>query len=152
MAHVPPGSPWLDSFLTPSRYQFVELNAECPAGIAYADVAAEIFMDLPLMHEFRKTYDVAPLYCREQMLDALLTIYARVRGQGEHPQIGIVDYKGLPTQREFEMFKQYFEEHGYRATIADPREVEMREGRLYHDDFRIDLVYRRVLTTELLDK
>jgi hypothetical protein len=142
----------LDSFLTPSRYQFVELNAECPAGIAYADVAAEIFMDLPLMHEFRKTHDVAPLYCREQMLDALLTVYARVRGQGERPQIGIVDYKGLPTQREFEMFKQYFEEHGYRATIADPREVEMRAGKLYHDDFRIDLVYRRVLTTELLEK
>ena len=75
----------LDSFLTPSSYQFVELNAECPAGIAYADVAAEIFMELPLMREFRKTHDVAPMYCRKHMLDALLTIYAQVRGQGEHP-------------------------------------------------------------------
>jgi Uncharacterized conserved protein len=142
----------LDSFLTPSSYQFVELNAECPAGIAYADVAAEIFMELPLMREFRKTHDVAPLYCRQHMLDALLTIYAQVRGQGERPQIGIVDYKGLPTQREFEMFKEYFEQHDYAATIADPRDVEMRDGKLYHGDFRIDLVYRRVLTTELLEK
>src|SRR5205085_10973992 len=48
----------LDSFLTPSNYQFVELNAECPAGIAYADVAAEIFMDLPVMREFRKAHRV----------------------------------------------------------------------------------------------
>jgi hypothetical protein len=142
----------LDSFLTPGRYQLVELNAECPAGIAYADVAAETFMDLPAMREFRKTHDVAPMYCRENMLGALLRVYAEVRGQGERPQIGIVDYKGLPTQREFELFKEYFEAHGYRATIADPREVSVRDGKLYHDDFRIDLVYRRVLTTELLEK
>src|SRR5256714_4056549 len=142
----------LDSFLTENSYQFVELTAECPAGIAYADVAAEAFMDLPLMREFRKTHDVAPMYCRRLMLDALLKVYAEVRGQGERPQIGIVDYKGLPTQREFEMFKAYFEQHGYRATIADPRDVRLRKGRLYHEDFRIDLVYRRVLTTELLEK
>jgi len=142
----------LDSFLTPSAYQFVELNAECPAGIAYADVAAEIFLQLPLMREFQKSHAVTPLYCRRNLLDALLKIYTQVRGHGEQPQIGIIDYKGLPTQREFEMFKEYFELHGYQATIADPREVRLRDGKLYHDDFRIDLVYRRVLTTELLEK
>jgi uncharacterized circularly permuted ATP-grasp superfamily protein len=142
----------LDSFLTPSSYQFVELNAECPAGIAYADVATEIFMELPLMREFRKTHTVKPMYCRQLMLDALLNIYAVARGQGERPQIAIIDYKGLPTQREFEMFKAYFEEQGYRTAIADPREVELRDGKLYAGDFRVDLVYRRVLTTELLEK
>jgi uncharacterized circularly permuted ATP-grasp superfamily protein len=142
----------LDSFLTEEKYQFVELNAECPAGIAYADVSAEIFMGLPLMREFQRRHKVTPLYCREDMLDALLNIYARVRGQGEPPQIGIVDYRGLPTQREFELFKEYFESRGYLTTIADPREVEHRDGKLYHGDFRIDVVYRRVLTTELLEK
>ncbi|HJQ27437.1 MAG TPA: hypothetical protein VKA60_26365 [Blastocatellia bacterium] len=142
----------LDSFLTGNSYQFVELNAECPAGIAYADVATEMFMDLPLMREFRRTHDVAPMYCRQHLLDALLKVYGVARGQGERPQIGIIDYKGLPTQREFEMFKAYFEQHGYAATIADPREVQLRDGHLYHEDFRIDLVYRRVLTTELLEK
>src|SRR6185503_20542783 len=61
-------------------------------------------------------------------------------------------YKGLPTQREFELFKEFFEAQGYSTTIADPRDVEMRDGKLHHGDFRIDLVYRRVLTTELLEK
>jgi hypothetical protein len=142
----------LDSFLTDEKYQFVELNAECPAGIAYSDVAAEFFMDMPLVREFQKRHKVTPLYCREDMLDALLAIYSKVRGQGERPQIGIVDYRGLPTQREFELFKEYFELRGYRTTIADPRELELREGKLHHGDFRVDLVYRRVLTTELLEK
>ncbi|MEK6320483.1 MAG: hypothetical protein AABN33_02245 [Acidobacteriota bacterium] len=142
----------LDSFLTHETYQFVELNAECPAGIAYQDVAAEIFCELPLMREFTRQHSVTPMYCRQNMLDALLAIYDRVRGRGEKPQIAIVDYKGLPTQREFELFKEFFESHGYSTTIADPRDLELREGKLHHGDFRIDLVYRRVLTTELLEK
>ena len=142
----------LDSFLTGEKYQFVELNAECPAGIAYQDVAAEIFSGLPLMREFTKQHKVTPMYCRQNMLDALITIYSRVRGRGDRPNIAIVDYKGLPTQREFELFKEYFETRDYPTTIADPRDLEMREGKLYHNDFRIDLIYRRVLTTELLEK
>lgn len=142
----------LDSFLTDESYQFVELNAECPAGIAYQDVAADIFCRLPLMREFTEQHKVTPMYCRQNMLDALLSIYESVRGRVEKPQIGIVDYKGLPTQREFELFKEYFEGHGYSATIADPRDLEIRDGKLHHGDFRIDLVYRRVLTTELIER
>lgn len=142
----------LDSFLTDSAYQFVELNAECPAGIAYQDVAAEIFCGLPLMREFSRDHKVTPMYCRQNMLDALINIYERVRGRATKPQIAIVDYKGLPTQREFELFKEYFETNGYATTIADPRDLELREGKLHHGEFHIDLVYRRVLTTELLEK
>jgi hypothetical protein len=142
----------LDSFLTADEYHFVELNAECPAGIAYCDVAAEIFLDLPLMREFRRTHTVTPMFCREDMLSSLLTIYERVRGRATRPNIGIIDYRGLPTQREFELFKDFFEGRGYRTTIADPRELEIISGKLHHGDFTIDLVYRRVLTTELLEK
>ena len=142
----------LDSFLTPSTYQFVELNAECPAGIAYQDIAAGIFYELPVMKRFRRTHDVTPMFCRDNLLDALLTIYRRVRTDEKAPNIGIVDYKGLPTQREFELFKEFFESRGFNTTIADPRELELRGSHLCHGDFQIDLVYRRVLTTELLDK
>lgn len=142
----------LDSFLTGDQYQFVELNAECPAGIAYQDVAAEIFFDLPVMREFRRNHTVTPMFCRDRLMAALLSVYERVRGSGVKPDIAIVDYRGLPTEREFELFKEYFEACGYRTTIADPRDLELKEGKLYHNDFKIDLVYRRVLTTELLDK
>src|SRR5262245_44819460 len=90
----------LDTFLTDESYSFVELNAECPAGIAYQDVAAQIFCELPLMREFMRQHKVSPMYCREDMLEALLSVYKRVRGASEKPRIGIVDYKGLPTQRE----------------------------------------------------
>src|SRR5204863_5791730 len=41
---------------------------------------------------------------------------------------------------------------GYATTISDPRDLELREGKLHHGDFNIDLVYRRVLTTELIER
>jgi hypothetical protein len=92
------------------------------------------------------------MYCRGNLLDSLLRIYSSVRPQSNAPNIGIIDYSGLPTQREFELFKEFFESRGFATTIADPRELELIQGKLYHKEFRIDLVYRRVLTTELLEK
>ncbi|HWX39932.1 MAG TPA: circularly permuted type 2 ATP-grasp protein [Blastocatellia bacterium] len=142
----------LDSFLTGGQYQFVELNAECPAGIAYADAASQIFLELPVMREFARTHNVRPMYCRQSLLDSLLTVYAGIRGADRKPNIAIVDYRGLPTQREFELFKDFFESSGYPATIADPRDLEIRNGVLFHGDFKIDLVYRRLLVTEFLQK
>ena len=142
----------LDSFLTEQSYSFVELNAESPAGIAYSDIASEIFLDLPVMKAFTKHHNVTPLYSRDFMFEALVTVYQRARHTTAVPAIGIIDYSGLPTHREFELFKEYFERRGARTVIADPREVELTDGALYAGDFRIDLVYRRVLTTELLEK
>src|SRR3990172_12436943 len=65
----------LDSFITKSAYQFVELNAETPAGIGYAEVLTEIFLDLPLVKEFQKRYSFRRFRARERMLETLLSCY-----------------------------------------------------------------------------
>lgn len=143
----------LDSFLTESSFQFVELNAETPAGIAYSDVASEIFQELEPVKMLREKYRLTPLLGREQMLQTLLSAYAEFAGaNAPKPRIGIVDYRGLPTQREFELFKEFFESHGYETTIADPRDLEFSGGKLRHGDFEIDVIYKRVLVNEFLEK
>jgi hypothetical protein len=141
----------LDSFLTPSSYAFVELNAECPAGIAYADVATEIFLGQPAMRLFLEEFDVRRLHGRDHMLGTLLEVWRRVRPDAAKPSIAIVDWEGLPTQAEFELFKAYFEQAGYATTIADPRRLTFEGGRLRHGDFEIDLVYKRLLTNDFLE-
>lgn len=45
---------------------------------------------------------------------------------------------------EFLMFKQLFEAHGLVVVIADPSQLEMREGRLHCGEQPIDLVYNRL--------
>ena len=60
--------------------------------------------------------------------------------------IAIVDE--APEQQylypEFLLFQQLFERHGLRAVIADPTALELRDGKLWHDDLVIDLVYNRL--------
>ncbi len=99
----------LDSFLTENSYSFVELNGESPAGVAYADSATEIFMNLPVMKKFCEKYEVETLEGRSKMLDVLLGCYEEFLGHKpeKSPVIAIVDLKDLPTQKEFELFKEY---------------------------------------------
>src|SRR5437870_1615093 len=110
----------LDSFLTENAYSFVELNGESPAGIAYADAAFEIFAELPVMRRFAETYDLRRFDGRRQMLELLLNCFAEFLGRRPNspPQIAIVDLKGMPTQKEFELFREFFEAQGYPSIIA----------------------------------
>src|ERR1051325_9418262 len=130
----------LDSFLTEDAYSFVELNGESPAGIAYADAAYDIFSQLPVMRRFKETYNVRPLYGRRLMLDVLLAAHEESLGRKPErtPQIAIVDLKGLPTQKEFELFKEYFESEGYPSVICSPEELDWNGRRLAFNDFEID--------------
>ena len=142
----------LDSFLTEDAYSFVELNGESPAGIAYADSATEIFMELPVMRRFVERYDVRGFEGRPKMLQVLLTAYEEFLGRKpeKNPVIAIVDLKDLPTQKEFELFKDYFESQGYTSLICSPDELEFTGGRLICKGVEIDIVYKRLLVNEYL--
>jgi hypothetical protein len=142
----------LDSFLTAEAYSFVELNGESPAGIAYADAAYEIFSRLPVMRRFAERYSLRTFKGRPLMLETLLEAYREFAGAGAKakPSIAIVDLKNLPTQKEFELFREYFESQGHPSAICSPDELEFTDGRLRCDDFEIDIVYKRLLVNEYL--
>jgi uncharacterized circularly permuted ATP-grasp superfamily protein len=142
----------LDSFLTDDAYSFVELNGESPAGIAYADAAFEIFSQLPVMNRFAESYHVHRFEGRPLMLKVLLDCYEEFLGHKPErpPRIAIVDLKGMPTQKEFELFREYFDARGYPSIIASPDELEFSSNRLRVRDFEIDIVYKRLLVNEYL--
>ena len=142
----------LDSFLTDDAYSFVELNGESPAGIAYVDAAFEIFSALPVMQRFTERYHVRPQFGRHLLLGVLLRAYEEFLGRKPErtPHIAIVDFKGLPTQKEFELFREYFEREGYPARVCAPEELAFTGGRLRCADFEIDIVYKRLLVNEYL--
>ncbi len=142
----------LDSFLTDAAYSFVELNGESPAGIAYVDAAFDIFSRLPVMQKLGENYNIRSLYGRGHMLDVLLHSYEEFLGRKPDsvPQIAIVDLGNRPTQSEFELFKEFFEDQGYPAVICTPEQLEFSNGSLRAGDFQIDIVYRRLLVNEYL--
>ena len=140
----------LDSFFA-DEVRFVEYNAESPAGMAYSDNLAAIFASLPAMKAFRKQYRGRFLPTRRRQLRAMLSAF-RQWDRSATPVIAIVDWEGLPTAPEFEMFKAFFEDAGVETLICDPRALEFRGGKLYAQGTAVNLVYRRVLTSELLHR
>lgn len=149
--HVSPNAR-LDSFLTDNAYSYVELNGESPAGVAYADSATAIFETLPVMKKFGERYHVSILEGRSKMLEVLLRCYEEFLGRkpDRKPVIAIIDLKDLPTLKEFELFKEYFDSQGYTSIICSPDELEFNGSRLSCNDNEIDIVYKRLLVNEYL--
>jgi uncharacterized circularly permuted ATP-grasp superfamily protein len=138
----------LDGFIDDGVIRFVEYNAESPAGMAYNDELVAVFDSLPVMASFRKRWRIRNMPARRHQLATMLRSYgSRVPSK---PAIAIVDWRGLPTLTEFEMFERYFGEQGLRCVICAPEDLELRRDRLYANGERVHLVYRRVLTSELL--
>lgn len=164
LIHVDPGyqvhAPLsrLDSFFVTEgdemELKFTEYNAEVPAASAYNDVLNEVFFGLPVMGQFLRRYAVRPVPTRHSVLHVLLDAWKEFSGgtRGRKPQIAILDWQEVPTRSEFELFLQYFNSQGLACRIVDPRHVEYRNGALYDEDFRIDLIYKRVLITELIER
>ena len=132
--------------------RFTEYNAETPAGSGYNDVLTEMFLGLPVMREFLRSFEVRPLPVRHSLMHCLLDAYQQWKGRVEAPRIAIIDWSDVPTYSEFLIFEQYFAEQGLECIIADPRELEYRDGRLMAGDYHITLIYKRVLISELVER
>ena len=133
--------------------RFTEYNAETPAGAGYNDVLSEMFYGLPVMAEFLREWDVRPLPARHHTMHALLDAYRQWSGTRNKPRIAILDWSDVPTRSEFVIFKEYFERQGLECVIVDPAECEYGgTGQLRAAGHRIDLIYKRVLIAELVER
>lgn len=150
-AHVSPTAR-LDSFLVGDTYSYVELNGESPAGIAFADSASKIFQKLPVMKRFAERYDLTPMEGSSKLLATLVECYEEFIGEKitAKPTIAIVDLRDLPTIKEFELFRDFFEANGYPSLICSPDELEFDGKRLSARGHEIDIVYKRLLVNEYL--
>ena len=144
----------LDAFFVADSggMKFTEYNAETPAGGGYNDVLTEVFYGLPIMREFLRSWDVHPLPARHNVLHALLDAYEQWSGRRDRPSIAIVDWSDVPTQSEFLLFQDYFVRQGMSCSIIDPGETAYNNGVLTGPHGKIDLIYKRVLLHELVER
>jgi glutathionylspermidine synthase len=152
--HDPSPVSRLDAFFVAERggLRFTEYNAETPAAASYNDLLAAVFFGLPVMREFLRRYEVRAQPSRHNVLHALISAYHQWSGRRDRPRIAIIDWREVPTYSEFVISADYFRSQGIETTIADPREVEYRNGKLYAGDLAVDLIYKRVLISELVER
>ena len=142
----------LDAFMTANSFKFVEVNGESPAGAAYSHHLANIYRQLPVFKEFEKTYPVRFVSPLEHLVDGLVRIYhEEFDGLEERPTFAIVDFLDVPTYNEFVLIKEYLERFGYPCEIIDPRNLECKDGWIYANGRKIDILYRRLLMNEFHD-
>lgn len=144
----------VDAFFTEGEggLKITEYNAETPAGAAYSDALAELFLALPAGAAFQRRWRLTPLPGRQGVLHALLAAHRERFGRAETPAVAIVDWREVPTQSEFRLFRDYFESLGVRCAIVTPEELEYQGGRLTAGGTPITVVYKRVLLAELIER
>jgi uncharacterized circularly permuted ATP-grasp superfamily protein len=144
----------LDAFFDPAdgRLRITEYNAETPAGSAYNDALTELFLGIPAARPFLRSHALRPLPAAPNVLHALLDAWRQWSGRRDAPVIGILDWKEVPTISEFLLYQEYFARMGVRAVVADVRDCALIGGRLVAAGTPIDLIYKRVLIRELLER
>lgn len=158
MARIDPGysrlcvSSRLDSYLSDAGFQFLEYNAETPAGVGDQMQLEQILFPLAHLQALlaeRAHWRPQP---HRRLLRALVDTYREWGGEAERPQIAIVDWKGVATESEFFVLQEYFASEGYETIIADPNELTYDGSHLSRGTFRIDIVYKRVVIHEFLER
>ncbi|MBR2522513.1 MAG: circularly permuted type 2 ATP-grasp protein [Coriobacteriales bacterium] len=85
-------------------------------------------------------------------VDAFAEIYASYDAKVDDPLIAICDYRNSGNPDEFGIFRDRFIEKGHRCEIVYIDELECREDGLYSKGgLKIDAVYRRAVTAEVMD-
>lgn len=146
----------LDAFLDDYSIKFLEFNCDSPAGIAYSDVMEEGFERLFKDYSFMSQWKVSSLQRQDRLLASLLECYRQFRSGSsrlpENPVIAIIDWKDVSTYSEFELHQQHFRNNGCETLIASPQDLRIRNGKAMIGDQEVNLVYRRVITRELVEK
>jgi hypothetical protein len=166
LAAVPQGYPRsgvtasMDANLTNGSLSLRGLDASKPAGLAYSNILADLFLELPVLKEFKRgRYKLSKLGGPKSLLQAIQSAYRQFGGKNK-PAIAVVELgqesgSGLTTEvssSEGRLLAESLSQLGANARLVRPELLEYSGGKLRSGDFAIDLVFRRVSAREILTR
>jgi hypothetical protein len=142
----------LDAFVHGAEVKFVEYNAENPSSLTDQTGLNEVGFEVAAMQTFAARYRLRQFDPAAALLASLVETFAEWRGARELPNVAIVDWQGLPTEHEFFLLRNYFASRGVPAIVCSPDELEYDGRCLRCGDFRVDVIYKRIIIHELLGR
>ncbi|MDW7662146.1 MAG: hypothetical protein SCL54_12075 [Bacillota bacterium] len=143
----------------PGEYKFCELNADGASAMNEEKELSAIMRENAIVGAFESKYDFQVFELFHTWVKALGDIYlsyTKNRGIDLKPKsdtvVAIVDFIDKSSSIEFEVFKEAFIEHGYQCIIVDPRNIKTVDGKMIADGLVIDVIYRRLVTKDLMDR
>lgn len=152
--NVPMGR--FDFFYYPDgSYRFCELNTDGTSAMNEETPLTDVLIETHVMRQMRERYTVERYELYQSWVDEVKQLYtAFVENGGEAsdaPYVIIMDYMSKGSPHEFEVFKRIFEANGYKCGIVSPDELVENDGYLYHEGEKVDIIYRRLVTRDMMD-
>ncbi|HEY5293580.1 MAG TPA: hypothetical protein VIJ43_14840 [Burkholderiales bacterium] len=141
-----------DFHLGPQGPRLIEINTNAGGALLNAALARAQRSCCEAMNWAFKPN--AELHTLEQaFFDMFVAEWRRQRGDAPMGSVAIVD--DAPAAQylapEFELLQQLFRRQGVAASIADAKELEWHDGKLWHQGAAVDMVYNRLTDFYLAD-
>lgn len=133
------------------RFQFCELNTDGSSGMIEQQELARILKSSAAIRDIEKNYTVQDFELFDSWVKIVQSKYAEFSGSSDIPQVAIVDRFTGKIPSEFTEYQKAFEQAGCPTVVADVRSLDYRDGKMYYQDFRIDCIYRRLVTAEAME-
>ena len=133
--------------------RFVEPNLMGIGGVHMVPTCERLIADIvvPVLREGDLELELSVgTDMRELLTRALLAHMAAI---GSGPQVCFIEpkYAGNGPDEQAQLARYLRERHGLAVTHADPSELELRDGRVWYRDQRVDLAYRDYGVVDLLE-
>lgn len=140
------------------NFQFCELNADGASAMNEEFELSQIMMNTELIKSFDAAYRFESFELFNSWVSEVKQIYSEYltatgrKTHDEKPLVAILDFIDKSSPLEFEVFQKTFISEGFNCEIVDPRNLTEKEGVLYAGERAIDIIYRRLVTKDLMDR
>ena len=131
-------------------YKFCELNTDGSSAMLEDKSLADLMKDSKSIKKLEEKYQINHINLLESLVDSIEDLYFSIKGKKEKINIAIVDIIEFDNI-EFETIKNLFQKRGHNCKIANLKDLERKNNSLYIEDMKIDLVYRRLVTSDLIE-
>lgn len=131
-------------------YKFCELNTD---GTSAMVEDYELFKAFSINNLPRDLLgDVSCFELFDSWVLAVGRLYRNFKKKVKNPRVAIVDFLDKAYLPEFYEFKKRFEKYGYPTKIVDIRHLKFENGVLFDGDGeRVDIIYRRAVTVDIMN-
>jgi hypothetical protein len=125
-----------------------------PVGLGYANALADVFLELPIVKEFRRSgHKISKPTGLKRMSQPVIAAWQQFGGKGK-PAVAVVDWArtGADGISESDLLVDLLVSQGVDARFVPPEKLVFQGGELSAGGQKIDLVLRRILARELLTR
>jgi hypothetical protein len=139
----------LDALFDGKTLKFIEFNADNPGGRGWTDMYEDVYRQHPLYKDLIGSFGTrADRPIAQGVFNSMSRCLAEYQGRdpAEPPPKGtrmaIATFSGSGAHGDEEIVRDFFIERGVETNLIDPRDMELKKGKLYSNGVKFDLILR----------